>query len=103
MTSFINILISLFRLDGALTVFEIYPEKENPKLVQIARIFLGSFIFEDYLDCFLHGDRAVVYSHKSQVVIVWDFIANTIASWSVSSLSGLRKTVCSLSTIGARC
>ena len=93
MTFFIT--YSLCRTRGALVV-EIYPQSENPKLVRIAEIEHNldegcpdSFfiLFLSYVnldlegpDSFLYGDRAIFFSCSQNIIIVWDFVANTIAS-----------------------
>jgi hypothetical protein len=67
------------RTHGALAVFEIYPQSKNPNLVRIAEINYN--LDEHYpADCFLYGDRAVFFSRSQNIIIIWDFVANTIAS-----------------------
>ena len=67
------------RTHGALAVFEIYPQSKNPNLVRIADINYN--LDEHYpADCFLYGDRAVFFSCSQNIIIIWDFVANTIAS-----------------------
>lgn len=42
---------------------------------------------EEYGDS-LFGNRAVIYTRETKgIVIVWDFIADTVASWSITNPS----------------
>jgi len=76
----IRILITTYESNCFLYVYEIYPQQDNPRLVQIAKIVLK---LKYYLDFFLCGDRAIIHSSQENIVIVWDFMTNTLASWSV--------------------
>jgi len=86
--SHINNLTSLFRLQGAqgaLYVFEIYPQREAPELAKIAE-FIPNLHEQGYITYALNGNRVVIYGPKNGTVIVWDFMENTVVRWSVGRL-----------------
>ncbi|KAF8800136.1 hypothetical protein BYT27DRAFT_6844769 [Phlegmacium glaucopus] len=66
-----------------ITIFEIYPQKESPELAKIAKLTLN--LPERVLKFSYDGNSVVTYNHAKGTVIVWDFIANTAASWSISN------------------
>jgi hypothetical protein len=70
-----------FRSSNALKVFEIYPQNQTHEGGNIAELVLD---FDEYTSEFLSGNRAVIYAYERRILVVWDFVANTLASWSVS-------------------
>lgn len=78
----IRIVVDSFHPDEALRVYEMYPQRETPELIQIGELFLGIH-GKDEISCFSNGNKVIVFGHKNGHVIVWDFIADTVACWSV--------------------
>jgi len=69
--------------DDALYVFEIYPQSKNPELAKIGQLILHQV--SQYLTFFLHGNKVIIHVPFKKTVIVWDFIANAVAGWSIES------------------
>lgn len=90
----------MFRLPNVFYgVFEIYPQKPTPNLVKLAEFRLdlqaGQLVKGS-----LNGNRVVIHGRKNGIVIIWDFIANTVASWSISDPSPTDE-VCFVTLSGA--
>ncbi|KAF8800153.1 hypothetical protein BYT27DRAFT_6845514 [Phlegmacium glaucopus] len=69
-----------------LCIFEIYPQKETPELAKIVKLMLDLPV-QEYATYSLNGNTVVIYNRAVGTAIVWDFIANTAASWSISNPS----------------
>ncbi|KAF8800135.1 hypothetical protein BYT27DRAFT_7217271 [Phlegmacium glaucopus] len=69
----------------ALYIFEIYPQDETPELAKIAKLLLR--LSGHGTTYSLNGNTVVIYSPLEGTVILWDFIVNTAASWSISNPS----------------
>jgi hypothetical protein len=67
--------------DEALYIFEICPQKETPELAKIAEL---SFNFNGSLTYSFNGNRVIIYEPEG-IVTVWDFIANAMGRWRISS------------------
>jgi len=74
-----------------LYVFEIYPQSENPELAKIGELILHQPY--EHLIFSLHGNRVIIYGRLKRTVIVWNFIANAVASWSIDSRLNLRDNI----------
>ncbi|KAF8801581.1 hypothetical protein BYT27DRAFT_7341898 [Phlegmacium glaucopus] len=65
-----------------LYIFEIYPQRGSPEFVKIAMRTLSWP--QRMVKYSLNGNTVVIYLGNG-TIIVWDFIANTAASWSISN------------------
>lgn len=90
LTITLNTLTQLFR-HNLVSIFEIYPQQKIPKLAKIAELNLN---FQDNATCSLNGNRVVIYGRKAGTVIVWDFVANTATSWSITKSDTSQCKVC---------
>ena len=73
-------------------MFEIFPQRATAELAKIAELVLDLQEEED-LTYSLNGNRAIIYDREKGTVIVWDFIANTVASWTIHDV-GYGDEVC---------
>lgn len=82
-----------------LRVFEIYPQRETHEHAKI-----GEFTFNPSYDISLRlcGNRAITYSPSDGAVMVWDFMANTVARWSLGLPQGYTHGVCYFFPVTAR-
>jgi len=74
-----------------LYVFEIYPQSENPELARIGQLILHQQY--QLVTFFFHGNKVIINARLKRTVIVWDFITNAVASWSIDSRLHLRDNI----------
>jgi hypothetical protein len=71
-------------------IYQIYPQNEDAELEEIASLTELKFNFEEAatVERWLCGNKVVTYACQfddvtNGIIAVWDFVANTQASWSV--------------------
>ncbi|KAF8800133.1 hypothetical protein BYT27DRAFT_7175825 [Phlegmacium glaucopus] len=77
-----------------LYIFEIYPQKETPQFAKIAELMVD-LPEEDpeFAKSSLNGNIVVNYNSGEGTVVVWDFVANTVASWFISNSSHIDEVI----------
>jgi len=76
--------IRILAYSSVLHVFEIYPQRDTPELAKIGELIL--YLQEvDSNDMILNGNGVIINDYENGTLIVWDFMANTMARWSISS------------------